>query len=112
MEEIITRLGRVRATNAAAGMDAVMPVKIVIGVNSVPATIMRFKRVMRPTNTGIGAGNHESLSGISERPHIRRMRVSDPRLDRRRRRRTAGPQRRLLDRASLRKLIVNKRIAC
>ena len=112
MKEIVTRLGRVRSANAATGMNAVMPAKIVIGVDSVPATIMRLERVMCPANTGIRTGNHDSLPLEPERPHIRRMRVSNSRLDRRWRRRTAGSYRRLLDRASLRKVIVNKRIAC
>ena len=93
-------------------MNAVMPAKIVIRVDSVPAAVMRLERVMCPPNTGIRTGNHDSLSLEPERPNIRRVRVSDPRLDRRRRRRAAGPQRRLLDRTSLRKVIVNKRIAC
>src|SRR5439155_9213472 len=112
VEEIITRLWRVRSANAATGMNAVMPAKIVIGVDSVPAAVMRLERVMRPANTGIGAGNHDSLPLEPERPDVRRVRVSDSWLDRRRRRRAAGSQRRLLDRASLRKVIVNKRIAC
>ena len=88
-----------------------MPAKIVIGVDSVPATVMGLERVMCPANTGIRTGNHDSLPLEPERPNIRRVRVSDPRLDRRRPRRAAGPQRRLLDRTSLRKVIVNKRIA-
>ena len=93
-------------------MNAVMPAKIVIGVDSVPATVMGLERVMCPANTGIRTGNHDSLPLEPERPNIRRVRVSDPRLDRRGRRRTAGSQGRLLDRASLRKIIVNKRIPC
>ena len=112
MEEIITRLWRVRAANAAAGMNRIMPAKIVIRVDSVPAAVMRLERVMCPANTGIRTGNHDGLPLESERPDIWRVRVSNPRLNRHRRRRAAGSQRRLFDRTSLRKVIVNKRITC
>jgi hypothetical protein len=71
---------------------------------------MRLERVMRPANTGIRAGDHDSLPFEPERPDIRRMRVNDSRLDRRRRAGSAGLQRRLLDRAWLRKIIVNQGI--
>jgi len=70
---------------------------------------MRLERVMCPANPGIGARNNNSLTAKSECPHVGRMRVSDPRLDRRWR---AGLQRRFLDRASFRKVIVNVRVAC
>ena len=112
MKEIVTRLWRIRAANAATGMNAVMPAKIVIRVDSVPAAVMRFERVVRPANTGIRAGNDNSLPSEPKRPDIRRVRVSNARLDRRRRRGAAGLQRRLLDRASLRKVILNMGIAC
>ena len=65
---------------------------------------------MRPANTGICAGDYDSLPFEPERPDVRRMRVNDSRLDRRRRARSAGLQRRLLDRAWLRKIIVNQGI--
>ena len=63
-------------------MNGVMPVVIVIGVDSVPAAIVRLERVMRPANASISAGNRNSLPGETQRPHIRRVRVSDARLDR------------------------------
>jgi hypothetical protein len=70
---------------------------------------MRLERVMCPANPGIGARNNNSLAAKSECPHVRRMRVDNPRLDRRRR---SGLRRRFLDRASFRKVIVNNRVAC
>jgi hypothetical protein len=85
MEEIIARLWRVRTADATAGMNRVMPVEIVIGHYPVPAAVVRFKRVMRPANTSIGTRHHNILPIESERPDIRRMRVSDSRLDRLRR---------------------------
>jgi len=110
VEEIVARLLRiVPARIAYAVVDGVVPVKIVICVRSVPTSVMRLESVMRPTNTGICASNHDGLSFESQRPYVRRMCVNNSRLDRRRR---AGLQRRLLDRASLRKIIVNVRIAC
>jgi cobalamin biosynthesis protein CobT len=67
---------------------------------------------MCPANPGIGARNNNSLAAKSECPHVRRVRVSDPRLDRRGRTRDARLQRRLVDRTALRKIIVNNRVAC
>ena len=110
VEEIVTRLLRIiPARIAHTVMDGIVPVKIVISVDSVPATVVRFKRVVRPTNTGIRTRNDDGFPLEPKRPDIRRMRVSNPRLDRRG---CAGLQRRLFNRASLRKVIVNMRIAC
>ena len=61
-----------------------MPIVIVIGRYSVPAAIVRFKRIVRPPLASIGARHHDILSVESERPHIRRMRVNDSRLNGRR----------------------------
>ena len=91
MEEIIARLWRiVPARVAHAVVDRVVPVLIVIGVCPVPTTVMRLERVMRPANASIRAGDNNSLAAKSECPHVRRMCVSNPRLDRRG---SAGPQR-------------------
>ena len=63
MEPVVARLWRVVAARVAyAVMNRVMPIVIVIGVLSVPTTVMRLERVMRPANTGIGAGNNNSLA--------------------------------------------------
>jgi hypothetical protein len=93
-------------------VNGIVPIKIVIGVGSVPAPVMRLKRVMCPANAGIGPRNNNRLTAKSECPDVRRVGVSDPRLDRSRRGRAAGLQRRLVDRTSLRKVIVNVRVAC
>ena len=66
-------------TNAV--VDGVMPVVIVIGSDSVPAAIVRLECVMRPTLAGISASNRDSLAPETQRPYIRRVRVSDARLD-------------------------------
>src|SRR5262245_11962288 len=74
---------RVVATRVAdAVMYGVMPVVIVIGRLSVPAAVVRLKRVMGPANTSIDASNHNSLSGESQLPDLRSVRVTDSRLDR------------------------------
>ena len=60
VEEVVAREWRiVPARVADAVVNRVMPVVIVIGVVSVPAAVVRFKRVMRPANTGIRAGNND-----------------------------------------------------
>jgi len=113
VKKIIARLRRIIPARVPhAVMDGVVPVKIVIGVGSIPTTVVRLECVMCPANPGIGARNNNSLAAKSECPHVRRVRVSDPWLDRRRRSRDARLQRRVIDRASLRKIIVNNRVAC
>src|SRR5438093_4432605 len=64
VEEIIARERRVRTANATAGMDGVMPVEVVIGVDSIPAAIVRLQRVMGPANPGICTGNNNVLTGV------------------------------------------------
>ncbi len=112
VEKVIARKRRVRAANTAAGMDAVVPVKVVIGVDSVPATVVRFERIVRPANTGVGARNDDGFSAEPKRPYIRRVRVSNARLDRRRSPGATGLQRGFLNQTGLRKVILNMRIAC
>lgn len=113
VEEIIARLLRiVPARIAHTVMNGIVPVKVVIGVDSVPPTVVRLERVMCPALTRICAGNNDSLASESQRPHVRRVRVSNARFDRRRNTGCAGHQRRFLNRARLRKVIVNNRVAC
>src|SRR4030095_8532931 len=105
MKEIIARKWRIVAARVAdAVVDRVVPVVIVVGVLSVPATVVRFQCIMRPANTGIRACNNNILPGKSQGPHLRRMRVIDARLDRLR---TLEVQRRVDGRAGLRKLILD-----
>ena len=110
VEKIIARLRRIIPARVAnAVVNGVVPVLIVVRVDPVPAAVMRLERVMRPANPGIGARNNNSLAAKSECPDIRRVRVSHARLNRCRSARQRG---RLLDRAPLRKVIVNNRVAC
>src|SRR4029453_11334600 len=64
MAKTVAGLGGIDATNAnvIARVDGIVPVKIVIGVYAVPATIVRLKRVVCPANAGIRAGNYDSFS--------------------------------------------------
>ena len=95
----------VTARVACAVMDGIVPIVIVVGVLSVPAAIMRLERVMGPALTSVSPGHRNSLTSESQRPHIRRVRVSNARLDRLRLRR------RLDGGVGLRKRILNVRIA-
>ena len=68
----------VTARIPGAVVNGVVPVVIVIRVQSVPAAIMGLKRIMRPPHASIGAGHNNGLPGEPERPYLGRMRVSDP----------------------------------
>ena len=86
VEEIITRLLRiVPARIAHTVMDGIVPVKVVIGVGSVPAAVVRLERVMRPTNTSVSTGDDNGFPLEPERPYVGCVCVSNPLLDRRRR---------------------------
>ena len=64
MGKVVARKWRIIAARVAdAVMDGVMPVVIMVGVCSVPAAVMRLKRVMRPANTGVPTSNNNVLSG-------------------------------------------------
>src|SRR4029077_14980639 len=94
-----------------------MPVVVVIGGYSVPAAIMRFKRVMRPTNAGVSAGYRDSLPSEAQSPYIRGVGVSNARFDRRwslrflRRSRRTGDRRSLCRRLRLREIVPDVWIA-
>jgi hypothetical protein len=62
---------------------------------------------MGPANASIGTGNNDGLSGESEGPHLRRVRVINAWLDRFR----LEVRRRIDGRAWLRKLVLDVRIA-
>src|SRR6266542_534292 len=109
VEVIIARKRRIITAGIShAVVDGVMPIVIVIGHCSVPAAVVRFKRVMRPANTSIGTRYHNILPVESERPDIRRVRVTDARFDRLR---SPRLRRRLNRRTRLGKRILNVRIA-
>src|SRR5262249_50751062 len=114
MAKTVARLGGIDATNAnvIAGVDGIVPVKIMIGVDPVPAAVVRLQGVMRPANAGIRAGNDDSFPSEPERPDIGRVRVSDTRLDRRRSAGHARLQWRFFYGAGLREIIVNVRVSC
>ena len=82
MSVVIARKLRIVAARVAdAVMDGVVPIVIVIGVLPVPTAIMRLKRVMRPANTCIGAGNNNVLPSESQCPYLRRVGVNDAGFD-------------------------------
>lgn len=107
MEEIVAGLRRiVAAWVARAVMDGIVPVKIVIGVLSVPAAVVRLQCVVRPADASVRAPYHDTLSGETQRPDLWRMGVIDTRLDRRRYMRSHT-----IGRFQLREMILNLRIA-
>lgn len=82
VEVIIARLLRIVAARiASAVVNGIVPVIIVIGVDSVPTSVVRFERVMRPANPGVGTGNNNVLAGVPKRPNLRSMRVLNSRFD-------------------------------
>jgi hypothetical protein len=82
MAIIIARERRIVTTGiTSAIVNGIMPVVIVIGGDSIPAAIVRLERIMRPALAGISASNRDSLAPETQRPYIRRVRVSDARLD-------------------------------
>ena len=70
MSIIITGLGRISAADTTAAVDGVMPVVIVAGAGTVPATILLLERRMKPIIAGVLPPDHEPLTGIPHRPHI------------------------------------------
>src|SRR5205085_738124 len=79
---IVARKRRIVAARITrAVMNGIMPVVIVVGGHPVPAAVMRLDCVMGPAKTGVRSGDHNSLAGMAERPHLRRMRVIDPGLN-------------------------------
>ena len=76
VEEIIARECRiVPARVADAIMNGVVPVVIVVGNYSIPATVVRFKRIMRPAHARVCAGNDNLLPGETQRPDLGGVRV-------------------------------------
>src|SRR5438093_7813585 len=106
VEEIVAREWRIVATRVAdAVVNRIVPVEVVICVDAIPASIVRLKRVMRPAITRICAGNHDVLTGVPKRPDLWRVRIIDSWFDR------SWPRRRFLNRAWLRQVIMNNRVA-
>jgi len=109
VKEIIAWERRIVTTRIPdAVVNGVVPIVIVIGRHSVPATIMRHKSVMRPPHAGVGAGHNNVLPGEPKCPDLGRMRVIDPRFDCGR---GLTSRTRLFHRARLRQVIMNLGIA-
>ena len=99
---IVARKRRIVAAGIAhAVVNGIVPIVIVIRGYSVPAAILRFERVMRPTLAGISASHGDPLPSKAQGPYIRCMRVSNARFDRRRRPRFLPKSRRIEDVLSL-----------
>src|SRR5205807_1557752 len=81
---IIARNGGIKTAriSTGVGMNAVMPVIIVICRCAVPTAVMRFQSVMIPAISGVPARNDNALTGVTHRPNLWRVGVVDARLDR------------------------------
>ena len=82
VKEIVARKRRIipaRITDTV--VDGIVPVVVVISVDSIPTAVMRLERVMRPANTGIRTGNHNVLAGVPKGPNLWSMRVLNSRFD-------------------------------
>src|SRR5438477_2705407 len=66
---IVTRLQCIWATRAAARMDSVMPVEVVVSANTIPAAITVFQRDMRPARARIELTHNDAIPGESQCPN-------------------------------------------
>ena len=108
MKKVIARERRIVAARiAGAVMNRVVPVEIVIGILPIPPTIVRLQRIMGPADTCVSAADNDTLASVTKRPDLWRMYVLHPRFNRSR----TLWQRRAFNRALLRQLIVDNRIA-
>ena len=60
----------VGATDAAAGVDGVPPVVIVISDNPVPTTVMGFQRIVRPAHAGVLVADDDALASEAHCPDL------------------------------------------
>src|ERR1044071_3157859 len=60
---VITRLDRVGAAGATAGVNRIVPVKVVIGGGAVPAPILWLKGVMGPALACVLVTHYDPLTG-------------------------------------------------
>jgi hypothetical protein len=78
----------VRPADAASRMDRIVPVVIVISINSIPATVVWFQRKVRPAHAGVLVAYYDPLSSEAQRPdrwsvHILHAPLDDRRNTRR-----------------------------
>ena len=78
MSLVVARERRIVSANVTnTVMNGVVPVVIVIGVLSVPPTVVRLQGVMGPAHACVCAGDDNLLSCEPLRPYLWRMRVID-----------------------------------
>src|SRR5258706_11313540 len=58
-----------------------MPVKVVVGSNAVPTTVLWFQRVVRPAHSGVEIAYDYALAGKAQRPDRRSVDVEHTPLD-------------------------------
>ena len=68
--------------HAAARVDRVVPVVVVVGGRAVPAAVLRLERGVVPLVARVLPGDDDALSGDAQRPDLRRVNLGDVPLDR------------------------------
>src|SRR5262245_32688443 len=81
MEEVVARLLVVGRADAAARMNGVPPVVIVVRGTTVPAPIVRLERVVCPAHTGVLDADDDSGAIETEGPNARRFDLIHTGLD-------------------------------
>ena len=81
---IITEGQVVWAARSASRVDAVVPIVIVISSNSIPATVMRFQRIVRPAHAGVLVAYYNPLPSEAHCPDLRGVHILHAPLDARR----------------------------
>ena len=78
MSLVVARERRIVSANVTdTVMNGIVPVVIVIGILSVPPTVMRLQSVMGPAHASVCAGDDNLLSCEPLRPYLWRMCVID-----------------------------------
>src|SRR5207237_2812598 len=73
---IVARRERVRTAGAAAGVNGIVPIEIVIGAHTIPAAILRLQRVMRPALARILISNYDACASEPHGPDRGSVHVS------------------------------------
>ncbi len=78
---VVARHRRVGATGAAGGVNAVVPVVVVVGRGAVPAPVLGPEHVVGPADAGVHAAHDDVLAREAQGPDLRGLDVGDAGLD-------------------------------
>src|SRR6185503_8118414 len=77
VEEVVAGLRRVGSADAAAAVDAVVPVEVVVGRGAVPAAVVGLQGLVGPAIARVLSPHHDPLAGEAQGPDLRRADVVD-----------------------------------